>query len=55
MPFQHGRDKIGTYIRWGNKGKKYYYDDQISGSYLTALEKAHKQMQAISINKRRSK
>ena len=35
MPFKHGKDKIGTYIKWGDKGKKYYYDDNITATPVT--------------------
>lgn len=53
MPFQIGQDKVGTYIRWGSKGKKYYYDDRVSGSFLDAHEKAYKQMRAIAVRRKK--
>lgn len=52
MPFQIGHDSTGTYIRWGSRGKKYYYDDRVTGSFLDAQDKAYKQMQAIVISKK---
>jgi hypothetical protein len=52
MPFQYKTDKIGTYVRWGDKGKKYYYDDRVKGSLQDAYDASYKQMQAISISKK---
>jgi hypothetical protein len=50
MPIQSGLDKIGNYLRWGNKGKKYYYYDK--KTFNESKEKAAKQGIAINIRKR---
>lgn len=55
MPFQYKKDKIGTYVRWGDSGRKYYYDTRITGSFLDAQDKAYRQMQAIAISKKKLK
>lgn len=47
MPGQLGRDKEGCYSRWGNEGKKYYYECGNEEERNKAKEKAYKQGIAI--------
>lgn len=47
MPVQRGEDKEGPFMRWGKKGKKYYYTANDDASRERAKEKARKQGIAI--------
>lgn len=50
MPFQVGKDKDGSYIRWGNSGKKYHFNIKSKRSFNSAYNKARKQALAIIIS-----
>lgn len=47
MPVHSGRDKDGAFMRWGKKGKKYYYTPGSETSREHAKKKALKQGVAI--------
>jgi len=48
MPIMYGKDSKGKcWVRWGHKGKKYYYRESSLQSKAAAEEKAHKQAVAI--------
>ncbi len=47
MPVINGRDSSGSYYKWGENGKKYYYISNNSQSRNLAKEKALKQGRAI--------
>ena len=47
MPIHRGQDKEGAFYRWGQTGKKYYFDPQDKESKTRALNKAQKQQTAI--------
>jgi len=56
MPTKCGlKDKKGYFCRWGNSGKKYYYDPSDKASKERARNKANKQGQAIQVNKNEEK
>jgi len=46
-PLQKGRDSKGYYVRWGDSGKKYYYNPDSKQSFEDAKAKALKQGRAI--------
>lgn len=48
MPLKKGRDSTGNYWKWGDRGKKYYYDPKSKVSNEDAKKKAIKQAVAIS-------
>jgi len=52
MPVMLGSDKLGSFARWGNRGKKYYYipNNKISRERAQAL--ALKQGRAIKASQR---
>ena len=47
MPVKSGRDKNGSFYRWGESGKKYYYTPGNKQSVSAAKRKAQKQASAI--------
>jgi len=47
MPLEYGKNKQGSWVRWGNKGKKYYYQEASVRSKAHAESKAEKQAEAI--------
>lgn len=47
MPVERGRDKDGTFYRWGKSGKKYYYTPNNKQSREQAKTKALRQGRAI--------
>lgn len=47
MPVHTGKDKDGTFYRWGTSGKKFYFDPESEQSRGIAKSKAQKQAQAI--------
>ena len=53
MPFQTHKDAKGQFIRWGDRGTKYYYDASSNSSMLEAFEKARRQQEAIQMSKAR--
>jgi len=53
MPVQRGRDNQGSFYRWGEHGKKYYYTTNNDTSRKYAAERARKQGIAIKINQGR--
>ena len=53
MPVNLSRDKLGSFARWGMKGKKYYYIPNNKISRESAKRKAIKQGQAIKISQRK--
>jgi hypothetical protein len=53
MPFQTNKDAKGQFIRWGERGTKYYYDAGSNSSMLEAFEKARRQQESIEIAKAR--
>jgi len=52
MPIQYGKDSKGNFVRWGNSGKKYYYDAESSRSREAARGKALEQARAIKAHER---
>lgn len=52
MPIFKGKDQMGTWVKWGRTGRKYYYDDKITGSIQDALDKVYSQMRAIKLSQR---
>lgn len=50
MPVNQGRDKRGSYYRWGSQ-KKYYYITGNTKSRNAAKAKAAKQGRAIELSK----
>lgn len=50
MPVQNKIDENGHYLRWGNSGKKYYYNPQNISSKKRARSKVLNQMKAIFAN-----
>lgn len=55
MPVINNIDNKGAYYKWGNEGKKYYYDPQNERSRIIARDKAIKQGMAINIAKSKVK
>lgn len=53
MPARRGRDRKGSFYRWGNSGKKYYYSPGSKISRERAKEKAEKQGRAIKADQSR--
>lgn len=47
MPIRSGKDKQGTFYRWGTTGKKFYFDPESESSKSRALGRAKKQEAAI--------
>lgn len=47
MPVRRGKDSKGTYYKWGDSGKKYYYETGNKKSREKAKEKARTQARAI--------
>lgn len=47
MPLMYDKDKKGCSIRWGESGKKYYYDCEDEKQKKEAERKALKQASAI--------
>ena len=47
MPYMTGKDKKGNYVKWGESGKKYYFDPDDKASRQRAKAKAQKQAAAI--------
>lgn len=47
MPVQRGKDSSGPFFRWGEHGKKYYYQSNNSKSRNVAKNKAALQGRAI--------
>jgi len=47
MPIEKGKDKVGHFARWGENGKKYYYNPETDGSLTMAEDKA--KAQGVSI------
>jgi len=45
MPVERGKDEKGNWMRWGSKGKKYYWSTE--RGRVTATQKAQRQGQAI--------
>lgn len=45
IPVQKGKDSKGKYYRWGTRGKKYYYTNEMSEAI--AKNKARRQGRAI--------
>lgn len=52
MPVMLGKDKSGSFARWGVKGKKYYYIPNNKVSRESAKLKALKQGRAIWVSRR---
>lgn len=52
MPVMLGTDKSGSYARWGNRGKKYYYIPNNKISRERAKTLALKQGKAIWVSRR---
>jgi hypothetical protein len=50
MPIYNQKDSKGYYYRYGNSGKKYYYNPLSSRSKKIAYAKSLKQTQAIHAN-----
>jgi len=48
MPLRYGKDSTGYYIKWGNRGHKYYYKKGSERSRKIAKNKALKQARAIA-------
>lgn len=46
MPTKAGKDKKGSFYRWGSSGKKYYYTKGNKSSRRAAKSKADKQGRA---------
>lgn len=55
MPLQTGKDEKGHYARWGDSGKKYYFNPDNKTSRSTAKKKAMEQGSAIHASKTRRK
>lgn len=55
MPVQRGRDSQGSFYRWGNSGKKYYYIPGSKRSRELAKQKALKQGRAIHARRHQRK
>ena len=53
MPVQHRIDSRGRFYRWGDHGKKYYYNLNSVRSKSIAREKAAKQGRAIKASQMR--
>lgn len=47
MPVHTGKDKEGSYYRWGTSGKKFHFDPSSESSKSNAKSKAQKQARAI--------
>lgn len=47
MPVHNGKDSKGSYYKYGDSGKKYYYTPNDKQSRDKSKEKARKQEQAI--------
>lgn len=54
MPVERGRDSNGPYYRWGEHGKKYYYEPNNERSRKIAEEKAARQGRAIKASQARA-
>lgn len=50
MPIKRGKDKNGSFYRWGNHGAKYYYTARNAESRLAARQNAEKQAAAAYSN-----
>lgn len=50
MPVRSGKDSKGSFFRYGDSGKKYYYTPGDKSSRERAKKKAGKQGQAIKIS-----
>jgi hypothetical protein len=46
MPIHGGKNKKGNFVRWGRRGKKYYYESGNKSSERRARKKARKQAKA---------
>lgn len=55
MPLINGKDSTGSYYKWGNTGKKYYYKTGSKRSRELAKKKAMKQARAIEWRKSSAK
>ena len=53
MPVQQGRDQKGCFMRWGLRGKKYYYTCNSKIEKNAASDKASEQGRAIEANRNR--
>lgn len=51
MPVHRGRDSSGSFYRWGQRGKKYYYTTNSQNSRDNAKEKALRQGRATKANR----
>jgi hypothetical protein len=51
MPVHNGRDEKGSYLKWGNRGAKYYYKNGSAASLRNALKKVMKQARAIMMSR----
>lgn len=47
MPIKSGKDTRGVYVRWGTRGKKYYYTPGDDASRKRAEGRAKKQERAV--------
>jgi len=47
MPVRIDKDINGYFVRWGNSGKKYYFDNNNIKDYKKAYNKAIAQSRAI--------
>ena len=55
MPVNKGKDKVGSFVRWGEKGKKYYYNPDNEASASAAESKANAQGAAIEAGEYKEK
>src|SRR5579883_3195787 len=55
MPLKTGKDKNGSYYKWGSMGNKYYYVTGNATSRSKAKSKAMLQARAIESSKSRAK
>jgi hypothetical protein len=51
MPVRRGQDSQGAFYRYGNSGKKYYYEMSNKRSRIQAKAKAEKQQRAVHADK----
>lgn len=50
MPIHQGRDRTGSYYRWGNRGKKYYFPPSCLACRSRARAQAGRQAAAAFAN-----
>jgi hypothetical protein len=55
MPYETGKDGKGEFIRWGPKGKQYYYDPNSPSSMQEAYTMAHRQQEAVVLSQLRER